>query len=101
MKLFLIGDKETATGFSLAGVEYIIAESREEILAGLRQAKERSDIGICLITERLAEKVRPFLNKQVLQKGRPLILEIPDRRGPVPGKSSVENVVLTALGVKV
>ncbi|MBN2373606.1 V-type ATP synthase subunit F [bacterium] len=102
MKFLLIGDKETATGFSLAGIECIIAESQAEIMEGLRQAKERSDIGICIITERLAEQVRPFLKKMVLRKkGRPIILEIPDRLGPLPGKQSVENIVLSALGVKV
>lgn len=101
MKFFLIGDKETVLGFSLAGVESMAAESKAEILTTLRQAQNRSDIGIFLITERLAERVRPFLDTMLLQKGGPLVLEIPDRQGPLPGRRSVESLVLSALGIKV
>jgi V/A-type H+-transporting ATPase subunit F len=101
MKLFLIGDRETVLGFSLVGIESAPAESEEEILAILRKVKSRSDIGIFLITERLARLVRPFLDSMLMQKGGPLILEIPDRHGPLPERQSVEAIVLSALGVKV
>ena len=101
MKFFLIGDKETALGFSLAGIESAPAESEAETLSILRKAKSRSDIGIYLITERLAKLVRPFLDSMLMQKGGPLVLEIPDRYGPLPERQSIEAIVLSALGVKV
>jgi len=101
MKFFLVGDKETVLGFSLAGVEGVVAESDAEVLAALRKAARRSDIGICLITEKLAERVRPFLDKMLLRKkGCALILEIPDRLGHVPQRRSVEDFALSALGIK-
>jgi len=102
MKLFLVGDEETVLGFSLAGVEGVAAESDAEVLAALRQAARRRDIAICLITEKLAERVRPVIDKMLLQKkGSALILEIPDRQGPLPGRHSVEDFALSALGIKV
>lgn len=102
MKFFLVGDKETVLGFSLAGVEGVAAESDSEVLAALQQAARRSDIGIFLITERLAERVRPFLDKMLLRKKKcTLILEIPDRLGPLPERRSVEDFALSALGIKV
>ena len=100
MKFFLIGDKETVLGFSLAGVEGKVAESEAEILKLLRKVKHCSHISIVMITERLAERVRPFLQSMILQKEGPLILEIPDRRGPLKHKGSVEALVLSALGMK-
>ena len=102
MKFFLVGDKDTVLGFSLAGVEGVAAESEAEVLAALRRAAQRSDIGIFLITERLAGQVRPFLDKMMLRKkGGALILEIPDRLGPLPERRSVEDFALSALGIKV
>jgi V/A-type H+/Na+-transporting ATPase subunit F len=102
MKFFLVGDKETVLGFSLAGIEGVVAESNAEVLAALRQAARRTDIGICLITEKLAERVRPVLDKMLLRKkGCTLILEIPDRLGHLPERRSVEDFALSALGVKV
>lgn len=101
MKFFLIGDKETVLGFSLAGIEGAIAESESEILAVLREAKKNTDIGIFLITERLGAKIRPVLDALLLKKGGPLVLEIPDCQGLLAGKRSVEDIVLSALGIKV
>jgi V/A-type H+/Na+-transporting ATPase subunit F len=102
MKFFLVGDQETVLGFSLAGVEGVSAESDAEVLSVLRQAAQRSDIGICLITERLADQVRPFLDKMKLRKKEGmLVLEIPDRQGPMPQRRTVEDFALSALGIKV
>ncbi len=97
----MIADKETALGFSLVGVESVIADSEKEILNTFRKVKDRSDIGIFLITERLAQKARPFLNKILHEKGGPLILEIPDRHGFLSEKGPVESLVVSALGIKV
>ncbi len=101
MKFFLIGDKETVTAFSLAGIEGVVVESETQILANFQREMIGPDKKIFLITERLAERVRPFLNTLLLRKGGPLILEITDRQGPLPGKRSVEGLVLSALGIKI
>jgi V/A-type H+-transporting ATPase subunit F len=100
MKFFLVGDKETVLGFSLAGVEAVAVESQAGVFESLRRASHRSDIKIILITEKCGQQVRPFLEAMLLRKGGPLILEIPDRHGPLPGRRSLEDVVLAALGMK-
>ena len=101
MKFFLIGDKETVLAFSLVGIEGQVAKSKADILNIIRRQKCRSNIGIIMITERLAEYVHPLLQKMFLQKEGPLILEIPDRHGPLPKKRSVEDLILSALGMKI
>jgi len=102
MKFFLIGDQQTVLGFSLAGVEGVSVDSGQQALAVLRKLSRRQDVGICLITEKLAEEVRPYLDKMLLKKrGGALILEIPDRLGPQPDRRSVEDFALSALGIKV
>ena len=51
MKFFLISDNtDTQMGFRLAGIDGMLAHSREEVLDGLRQAEEDADIGVVLLT---------------------------------------------------
>ena len=57
MKLFLLSDNvDTLTGFRLAGVKGRIAHTKEEGIQGLHSALSDKEIGILLITEKLAKK---------------------------------------------
>ena len=49
MKFLVIGDKDTVTGFSLAGIEGIVANSKREAVRELQQAVNRKGVGIILI----------------------------------------------------
>ncbi|UCH00875.1 MAG: V-type ATP synthase subunit F [Deltaproteobacteria bacterium] len=101
MKFYIIGDKDTVIGFSLVGIEGAVALSQAEALRSLRQALNRNDIGIILITERLGREIQPIIDELLSQKKCTLILQIPDLKGPLQGRRTVEEVVLSALGVKV
>lgn len=101
MKFYIIGDKDTVTGFLLVGIEGAVALSQAETLRSLRQALKRNDIGIILITERLGREIQPILDELLSQKKCKLMLQIPDLKGPLEGRRSVEEFVLSALGVKV
>ena len=101
MKFYIIGDKDTVTGFSLVGIEGTVAHSQADSLRSLRQALNRNDIGIILITERLGREIQPILDELISQKKCTLILQIPDLKGPLKSRKTVEEFVLSALGVKV
>ena len=101
MKFFIIGDKDTVTGFSLAGIEGVVSSCRAETLKALKDALNCRDIGITLITERLAKEIRSTIDELLSRKKCTLILQIPDMRGPLQERRSVEEYVISALGVKV
>ncbi len=102
MKFYIIGDKDTVTGFSLAGVEGVEANSKTEALKALKQALNYKHIGIILITERLAKEIRKTIDNLLCHKKKcHLILQIPDVKGALQGRKSVEEFVLSALGIKV
>jgi V/A-type H+-transporting ATPase subunit F len=101
MKFYVIGDKQTVLGFRLVGIEGTVAAEREDTLAALDDAVIRKDIGIVLITEPLAGKVRDEVDARLYGIGFPLVLEIPDATGPSPERPEIEEVVRRAIGISV
>lgn len=101
MRFFIIGDKDTVTGFSLVGVEGVVAHTRVEALNAIKQAMNCRDIGIILITERLAIEIRSTIDELIFRRKCTLILQIPDLNGPLQARRSVEEYVISALGIKV
>jgi V/A-type H+/Na+-transporting ATPase subunit F len=100
MKYHIIGDEDTVLGFGMVGVEGRVAETPAEAEAAFRAALEIKELGIIVITERTAELIRPVLDPYVLSRRFPLVVEIPDRRGPMPGRKSVREMVTEAIGIK-
>jgi V/A-type H+-transporting ATPase subunit F len=101
MKFFVIGDRQTILGLRLVGIEGTFAAEREDGLAALDAAVVRKDIGIVLITEALAAKMRDEVDARLYGIGFPLVLEIPDASGPSPERPNVEVLVRKAIGISV
>jgi V/A-type H+-transporting ATPase subunit F len=101
MKFFVIGDRQTVLGFRLVGIQGTLAAEREDALAALDAAVTRKDIGIVLITEALAAKVRDEVDARLYGIGFPLVLEIPDASGASPERPDIEDVVRKAIGISV
>ncbi|HDS44488.1 MAG TPA: V-type ATP synthase subunit F [Methanomicrobia archaeon] len=105
----VIGDPDTATGFRLAGVNAVYEQGldgEQEDTAHVLDRLAREDFAIILITEQLAadprtrEKIRDINAKK---KGvRPIILEIPDKRGPMEKElDEIQRLIQRAVGVAV
>lgn len=100
MRYFCIGDEDTVLGFRLAGVKGRLARDSGETQAAFRSATAMPGIGIVIITERLAGLIREELDAFQAAAELPLILEVPDRHGPVPDRKSMEQIVWQAVGMK-
>jgi V/A-type H+-transporting ATPase subunit F len=99
MKIAVLGDRDTALGFRLAGAHevYVFEENPldiERLRNKLRELVERDDIGIILITERLAEKV------ELPDVKLPIILQVPDKFGSRLGEKALREIVRRAIGVE-
>ncbi len=100
MRYFVIADNtDTHVGLRLAGIEGVIARSREEGLAAIDEALADPTIGILLITEALAEQCADRLDSLKLGGRTPLIVEIPDRHG-TRKKDAIGRYIREAIGVK-
>lgn len=100
MRYYVISDNtDTHVGLRMAGIEGVMARSREEALAALDEALADSTIGILLITESLAELCADRLAPLKMSGRTPLIVEIPDRHG-VRNKDAITRYIREAIGVK-
>jgi V/A-type H+-transporting ATPase subunit F len=102
MKVFMISDNtHTLTGMRLSGVEGVVVHEREEILKELAKVKKNRDIGIILITELLAERVKLELDEIKLSSSLPIIVEIPDRHGPRRPPDFLTRYIRESIGLKI
>jgi V/A-type H+-transporting ATPase subunit F len=101
MKFHVIGDRETVLGFRLVGISGTEVVGRDDALAALREAVSDKDIGIVLITEAAAARVRDEVDARLYGMGFPLVLEIPDSGGPSPERPAIEEIVRKAVGISI
>ncbi len=100
MRYFVISDNtDTHVGLRLAGIEGVVARSREEGLAAIDSALDDPTIGILLITEGLAEQCADKLAPLKMNGHIPLVVEIPDRHG-TRNKDAIGKYIREAIGVK-
>jgi len=99
MKYFAIGDEDAVLGFGMVGVEGRTVHNSEQAEGAFGAALEDSEIGIIIITERVADMIRPVIERFVFTESFPLIVEIPDCRGPVAGRPGIRDLVNTAIGI--
>ncbi|KAF1354010.1 ATPase, V1 complex, subunit F [Delphinella strobiligena] len=108
----VIGDEDTVTGILLAGVghvtdppdsqkNYLVVDQKTEtstIEAAFEQfTSKRKDIGILLINQHIAEKIRGRVDKY--NEAFPSLLEIPSKDHPYdPEKDSVMKRVQKIFG---
>ena len=100
MRYFIIGDEDAVLGFGLVGVHGLAASTPEEAQRAFDLALQDREVGILIITERAAELIRPQVDRYVFTQSFPLIVEVPDRLGPVAGRAGIREMVNQAIGIK-
>ena len=88
-------------GFRLAGIDGQVVTSGQQAATAVKQAAERSDCGIIILTETVAAGIRSQIEAIRLERDRPLIVEIPGPEGPLPGRKSLRQLVQEAVGLRV
>jgi V/A-type H+-transporting ATPase subunit F len=101
MRFFLISDNiDTQIGLRLVGVKGVVAHEKEEILEALKKVKAMKDVGIILMTEKIANAVPEAVYELRTSKSLPLLTIIPDRHGTTRPKDFITRYVKEAIGVK-
>lgn len=102
MKMYLISDNvDTRTGFRLAGVNGVVVHELSEVKEAIENALKDKEIGIILITEKLAKLVPELIDDIKLNFQIPLVVEIPDRHGTGRRSDSITRYVREAIGLKI
>ncbi|HUI90408.1 MAG TPA: V-type ATP synthase subunit F [Anaerolineales bacterium] len=100
MKVLVIGHPEAVLGFSLAGVGGRVATTAEQVNQALDDAQASKDVGIVLVTQDVARMIPARMEHLKLRSTVPLIVEIPAQSGTAQGQSSLGEIVLRAIGIK-
>ncbi len=102
MRILVIGDRDMVNGFQLAGVKssYEVEDAwmAKEIL---KDVKTMDDVAIVIISRRMANEIRDFINDWKKEKGiYPIILEIPDKKEG-EYEDPIREMVRRAIGVDI
>ncbi len=85
--------------FALAGISGGAADTPAEARQLLTQGRADPGVGLVLISERVAREIRDEVDA-IRQEGRPpLVLEIPDLQGPLPGSQSLLDRLRALMGI--
>ena len=101
MQYFVIGDEDTVLGFRYAGVAGHVADDAAEARAALALACESEEVGTVIITQEVADMIRPDVDDRRLADELPLIVEAPGPAGPAPGRRTLTEMIREAIGVRV
>eukprot|EP01056_Protomagalhaensia_sp_Gyna25_P002601 Protomagalhaensia_sp_Gyna_25__2600@NODE_247_length_4197_cov_138_269360_g190_i0_p5_GENE_NODE_247_length_4197_cov_138_269360_g190_i0NODE_247_length_4197_cov_138_269360_g190_i0_p5_ORF_typecomplete_len128_score21_95ATPsynt_F/PF01990_17/1_6e36DUF257/PF03192_13/0_056_NODE_247_length_4197_cov_138_269360_g190_i017412124 len=109
LKLSVIGDEDTVTGFLLAGIGHRDRKGQENFLTvnnrtsvaeiedAFNDFSTRSDMAVILINQSVAERIRPLLD--TYKETIPTVLEIPSKDHPYDAsKDSVMQRVKVFFG---
>jgi len=100
MRYSIIGDEDAVLGFEMVGVSGRTARNPEEARRAFQAVLEDGQTGIIIITERVADMIRPLVDKFLFTQSFPLIVEVPDRKGRQPGRPGIRELVNAAIGVR-
>ncbi len=103
MKISVIADHTTVTGFRLAGVKDCHeVQKPEEAKEVLKALSKEEDMGMIILTETIADKLRDEIEAMTEGRVTPLVVEIPDSKGPMPGKEdNIRRLVKKAVGIEI
>jgi len=100
MKILVIGHPDAVLGFSMAGVGGKVATTAEAVNQALDEAQANKDVGIVLVTQDVAALISARMENLKLRSTIPLVMEIPASGGTPEGQSSLGDIVLRAIGIK-
>jgi len=100
VKYSIIGDEDTVLGFEMVGVSGRTARDPDEAQRAFRAALEEKETGIIIMTERVADMIRPLVDRYLFTESFPLIVEIPDRKGREPDRPGIRELVNAAIGIR-
>ena len=101
MKYYCIADEDTVRGFRLAGVAGQAVASAPEAAQAIESAAAQPDCAVIILTETVADSIRPQVERIRFEWQRPLLIEIPGPDGPLPGRKRLRQLAQEAVGIKI
>ncbi|ACV24288.1 V-type ATP synthase subunit F [Methanocaldococcus fervens] len=95
MKIGVVGDRETAIGFRLAGLTDVYeVKNTEDAVKVINELSNNDNIAFIIITERIAESI-----KDKIKNINKVVVEIPDKHGKLERVDPIKELIRKAIGV--
>jgi V/A-type H+-transporting ATPase subunit F len=103
MKISVIGDHSTVTGFRLAGVnEGFEVEDGKDALPILKDIFKDKDAGLVIITEKIYGEIEDEIKRLTEKRVTPMIVAIPDSKGFFEERiDPIKELVRKAVGIEI
>ena len=101
MYFYCIADENTVRGFRLAGVSGQTVNSAPEAAAAVEATVAKRDCGVIILTETVADGIRPLVERMRFESARPVIVEIPGPAGSLPGRKRLRQLAQEAVGIRI
>ncbi|HOQ19082.1 MAG: V-type ATP synthase subunit F [Methanothermobacter thermautotrophicus] len=97
----VVGDRDTVTGFRLGGVrEGYVVETPEEAEETIRKLVS-DGFSIIIVTEKMGDELREFIEETTSSSALPMIIEIPDKTGPSERETDpLRDLIKRVIGVE-
>ncbi len=103
MKIVVMGDHSTVTGFRLAGVnEWFEAENGKEALPAIKEKFKEKDTGLIIVTEKIYAEIEDDIKRLTEKRVTPMIVAIPDSKGFFEERiDPIKELVRKAVGIEI
>ena len=101
MRSIVIADEDTVLGFRFAGIEGRVVETSSEALAALDEIVRLPDVGMIILTERVAAGIRKAVDTMRFGSTLPLVVEIPGLEGPSESRRTFIDLIREAVGISI
>ncbi|CAM2796912.1 V-type ATP synthase subunit F [Erysipelothrix tonsillarum] len=99
MRMYLISDNiDTQMGLRLAGIEGVVVHEKEALKHELTEAINNKEIGIILLTSKIFNLDREYIQDLKLNLPSPLIVEISDRHKSHEVQSMIDETISKIIG---
>lgn len=103
-RVVAVGEAPFVTGFALAGVPVLEAETREDAAIKLAEALDDPTIGIVLADHALIDALPEPVRHRVARRSTPILLSLPSpdwSETPDRGASAILDLLQRAIGYRV
>lgn len=78
MRVVAVGEFPLISGFALAGIPVVEAESRDEAAARLADLVKRDDVGVVFANHAVVDALPESIRRRLARQSTPVLLALPD-----------------------
>jgi vacuolar-type H+-ATPase subunit F/Vma7 len=104
LRVVAVGDFPMITGFALAGVSVVEADTRDEAASRLAEVLRRDDVGVVVARQETIDSLPDAVRQQIARRSIPVLLSLPAvdwTAAPGTAADAILDLLQRAIGYRV